>query len=63
MAWLNERFRATESVERVILDEAECTYLYAEGDRHILCMATMGSSHFRRHDRRMTISQDGIALP
>ena len=32
---LNERFRATESVERVILDEAECTYLYAEGDQHI----------------------------
>ena len=32
---LNERFRATESVERVILDEAECTYLYAEGDNHI----------------------------
>ena len=32
---LNERFRATESVERVILDEAECTYLYAEADMHI----------------------------
>ena len=32
---LNERFRATESVERVILDEAQCTYLYAEGDTHI----------------------------
>jgi len=32
---LNERFRATESVERVILDEAECTYLYAEDDKHI----------------------------
>ena len=32
---LDERFRATESVERVILDEATCTYLYAEGDTHI----------------------------
>ena len=32
---LNERFRATESVERVILDEASCTYLYAEGTNHI----------------------------
>ncbi len=32
---LNERFRATESVERVILDEAQCTYLYADGDTHI----------------------------
>ena len=33
---LNERFRATESVERVILDEAQCTYLYADGNTHIL---------------------------
>jgi len=32
---LNERFRSTEGVERVILDEVECTYLYAEGDTHI----------------------------
>ena len=32
---LNERFRATEGVERVILDEVACTYLYAEGDTHI----------------------------
>lgn len=32
---LNERFRATESVERVILDEAQCTYLYTDGDTHI----------------------------
>ena len=32
---LNERFRATESVERVILDEVSCTYLYAEDTNHI----------------------------
>ena len=32
---LNERFRATESVERVILDEIECSYLYNEGETHI----------------------------
>ena len=31
---LNERFRATESVERVILDEAQCTFLYADADTH-----------------------------
>ena len=37
---LNERFRATESVERVILDEAECTYLYAEDTKHIFMDAT-----------------------
>lgn len=29
---LNERFRSSETVERVILDEAECTFLYDEGD-------------------------------
>ena len=28
---LNERFRSSETVERVILDEAECTFLYADG--------------------------------
>jgi elongation factor P len=27
---LNERFRASETVERVILEEVACTYLYAE---------------------------------
>ena len=32
---LNERFRATESVERVILAEADCTYLYEEGENLI----------------------------
>jgi len=29
---LNERFRSSETVERVILDEFECTFLYADGD-------------------------------
>ena len=28
---LNERFRATEGVERVILDEVECTYFICRG--------------------------------
>jgi elongation factor P len=34
---LNERFRSSETVERVILDEAECTFLYDEGD-HLVFM-------------------------
>jgi len=29
---LNERFRSSETVERVILEETECTYLYEDGD-------------------------------
>ena len=36
---LNERFRATENVERVILEEIECTYLYSDGDAHIFMHA------------------------
>ncbi len=36
---LNERFRATENVERVILEEIECTYLYSDGDTHIFMHA------------------------
>ncbi len=31
---LNERFRASETVERARLDEKEYQYLYAEGDQH-----------------------------
>ncbi len=31
---LNERFRASETVERARLDEAQYQYLYAEGDDH-----------------------------
>ena len=30
---LNERFRSSETVERVILDEAECTFRYADGEQ------------------------------
>tara|TARA_B110000438_G_C15794076_1_gene642067 strand:+ start:1292 stop:1861 length:570 start_codon:yes stop_codon:yes gene_type:complete len=30
---MNERFRSSESVERAILDEKECQYLYASGDK------------------------------
>lgn len=34
---LNERFRSSETVERVILDEYECTFLYADGS-HLVFM-------------------------
>ena len=33
---LNERFRSSESVERVRLDEMECQYLYTDGDNIVL---------------------------
>ena len=34
---LNERFRSSESIERVILDEYECTFLYEDGS-HLVFM-------------------------
>ena len=34
---LNERFRSSETVERVILEESECTFLYDDGD-HLVFM-------------------------
>ena len=34
---LNERFRSSETVERVILDEAKCTFLYDDG-AHLVFM-------------------------
>ena len=52
---LNERFRATESVERVILEESACTYLYSEGDSYILM-------HGETYDQ-ITISADMIGEP
>ena len=36
---LNERFRSSETVERVILDENECTFLYADGDQLVFMHA------------------------
>jgi len=30
----NERFRSSESIERVVLDEKECQYLYSSDDKH-----------------------------
>ena len=36
---LNERFRSSETVERVILDENECTFLYADNDQLVFMHA------------------------
>ena len=36
---LNERFRSSETLERVILDENECTFLYADGDQLVFMHA------------------------
>lgn len=52
---LNERFRASETVERVILDEVSCTYLYAEGEAFIF----MNNENFEQ----FTIRADMIGEP
>ena len=36
---LNERFRSSETVERVILDENECTFLYQDSDKLVFMHA------------------------
>ena len=36
---LNERFRSSETVERVILDENECTFLYEDSDQLVFMHA------------------------
>ena len=36
---LNERFRSSETVERVILDENQCTFLYADHDQLVFMNA------------------------
>ena len=35
---LNERFRSSETVERVILEESECTFLFDDGDNLVDCV-------------------------
>lgn len=55
---LNERFRATETVERVILEEADCTYLYAENDAYIF----MHSKTYDQFQLSKDMLGDGVAF-
>ena len=62
---LNERFRATESVERVILDEASCTYLYAEDTNHIFMHGETFEQFTISEDmigEQATFLQDGMSV-
>jgi elongation factor P len=62
---LNERFRSSETVERVILDEAECTFLYVDGD-HLVFMhsETFDQISISRDmvGERATFLQDGMTV-
>ncbi|MEC7189709.1 MAG: elongation factor P [Pseudomonadota bacterium] len=62
---LNERFRATESVERVILDEVSCTYLYAEDTNHIFMHGETFEQFSISEDmigEQATFLQDGMSV-
>ena len=52
---LNERFRSSESVERVRLDEKECQFLYAEGEM----LTFMDTQTYEQ----MTLHQDMVGEP
>ena len=43
---LNERFRSSETVERVILEEIECTFLFDDGD-NLVFMQPRPTSRWR----------------
>jgi len=49
---LNERFRSSETVERVILEELECTFLYDDGDNLVFM-------HSQTYEQ-MAISRDMV---
>ena len=48
---LNERFRSSETVERVILEESQCTFLFDDGDNLVFMkiMMQLVIKHFKRH--------------
>ena len=62
---LNERFRATETVERVRLDQNDYQYLYAEGDM-LVFMDTSSYEQIELHrdfvGERAAFLQDGMMV-
>jgi elongation factor P len=62
---LNERFRSSETVERVILDESECTFLY-EDSNQLVFMNAKTFEQITINDNmvgdRAAFLQDGMAI-
>ena len=62
---LNERFRSSETVERVILDESECTFLYQDG-KQLVFMHTKTFEQIFINDNmvgnRAAFLQDGMGI-
>ena len=62
---LNERFRSSETVERVILDETECTFLYDDGDHLVFMHSETFEQISIKKDmvgERATFLQDGMIV-
>ncbi len=62
---LNERFRSSETVERIILEEAECTFLYDDGDHLVFMHCTTFDQISIKKDmvgERAAFLQDGMVV-
>ena len=62
---LNERFRSSETVERIILDETECTFLYDDGDHLVFMQSeTFEQISIKKEmvGERATFLQDGMIV-
>ena len=65
---LNERFRSSESVERVVLDEVECQYLYSSDDKfHFMNIKTydqieLDSNFISRNQSKFLIENENVII-
>ncbi len=65
---MNERFRSSESVERAILDEKECQYLYSENNKFVFMDNTtyeqieIGDDIITDYQSRFLIENDNIII-
>ena len=65
---MNERFRSSESVERAILDEKVCQFLYSENDKFIFMdnstyeQIEIGTDIISKNQSKFFIENDNITL-
>ena len=65
---MNERFRASESVERAILDEKMCQYLYSENNKYVFMdnssyeQIEIGDDIINQDQSKFLIENDNVNL-
>ena len=65
---MNERFRSSESVERAILDEKVCQYLYAESDKFVFMdnstyeQIEIGADIISKNQSKFFIENDNMTI-